>query len=161
MNLFELLSSIFSYIFITIIYLFIFSIIRLIYMDIKQTQKLASPEPINNDDFSLAELEDEQFGILRVVSARETVENLSDEYILDQESVTIGRMSRKSGCDIQISDVFLSSEHLKLEFDGEQWIARDLGSRNGTFVNGEAIDTCTLRNGDQIALGGVIFELEV
>ena len=168
MSVFEILSTLFSYIFITIIYLFIFSIIRLIYMDIKLTMKQSaesddSPplEESGNEDNNEYEDFGDYFGILRVVDVRETVGNLSDEYILDKDVVTIGRLSSHSQCDVQIDDPFLSSRHLELAFDGIHWHARDLGSRNGTFVNNESIDGCELRNGDRIAIGSVIFELGV
>jgi len=165
--MFEFLSALFSYIFIAIIYLFIFGIIRLIYMDIKLTSGQVSRPQLESADFPLLdganEREDygEYFGILRVIGARESVGNLSDEYILDQEIVTIGRESHSSNADIQIDDSFLSREHLRLEFDGEGWFAEDLNSRNGSFVNGESVDRCKLRNGDEISIGGVVFELEV
>jgi|GEM_PF-237924 len=172
MSVFEILSTLFSYIFITIIYLFIFSIIRLIYMDIKLTMRQSdAPETEIDNTSSLEETNDnnndeyedfgDYFGILQVIDVRETVGNLSDEYILDKDVVTIGRLSARSQCDVQIDDQFLSSCHLELTFDGRHWRARDLGSRNGTFVNDESIDACELRNGDRIAIGSVIFELRM
>ncbi|MCL2838082.1 MAG: FHA domain-containing protein [Oscillospiraceae bacterium] len=170
MSVFEILSTLFSYIFITIIYLFIFSIIRLIYMDIKLTMRQSNASVPDDaptfeevDDDNDDEYEDfgDYFGILRVVEVRETVGNLSDEYILDKDVVTIGRAGSNSKCDVQIDDQFLSGEHLELTFDGRYWRARDLGSRNGTFVNDESIDACELRNGDRIAIGSVIFELRL
>ena len=137
-------------------------------MDIRLTSRQNSEQIDDVEHLSLEavksdEYEDfgEHFGILRVISSRENVENLSDEYILDKDVVTLGRASRTSGSDVQIDDAFLSSEHVKLTFDGESWYAEDLNSRNGTFVNGEAIDACKLLNGDSIAIGSVIFELEV
>ena len=163
--MFELLSSLFSYIFIAIIYLFIFSIIRLIYMDIRLTSgqnRVANDvdSELQSNEFNnpLADYGD-AFGVLRLVAARENIKNLSDEYILDKEVVMIGRISRAGICDIEIDDAFLSSEHLKLTFDESDWFAEDLASRNGTFVNGETIDCCKLSNGDEITIGGVIFEI--
>jgi len=171
MSLIELLSSIFSYIFITIIYLFIFSIIRLIYKDIRLMSRETAeplPPPVKPRELEVAfsEIEDEDdygeyFGVLRVVYTRQQIGKLSDEYILDKDVVVIGRASRRGQSDIQIDDAFLSSEHLKLTFDGTYWFAQDLNSRNGTFVNGESIETCKLKNGDEISVGSVIFELEV
>ena len=167
--MFELLSSLFSYIFIAIIYLFIFSIIRLIYMDIRLTSLRNRDGDSVDDEISDEDDEGETvdrsdygeyFGILKVIAARENIPNLSDEYILDKEVVTIGRIARNSVCDIEIDDAFLSGEHLRLTFDGSDWFAEDLASRNGTFVNGETIDSCKLANGDEITIGGVIFAVE-
>jgi len=126
-------------------------------MDVRQSGGQAvSPEAEkSNHD------EDEYFGILRVVSARETVGNLSDEYLLDQDVVTLGRIGRRNKCDIQIDDAFLSQKHLELTFDGKNWHAQDLGSSNGTLVNGQPIGKKKLKNRDEITMGGVVFELEV
>jgi len=160
-----MLSSLFSYIFIAIIYLFIFSIIRLIYMDIRLTSIKNRHDNID-DEFGGDDIDeniddsDEHFGILKIIAARENIRGLPDEYILDKNIVIVGRISRNSTCDIEIDDAFLSGEHLKLTFDGEDWFAEDLGSRNGTFVNGETIDICKLVNRDEITIGGVIFVLE-
>jgi len=167
MSLFELLSSLFSYIFITIIYLFIFSVIRLIYMDIRQlsANNYVLPEPPPELDEAEDDEEDdggEYFGILRLIEAEENVEDLSDVYILDRESVIIGR-GNKGGCDIEINDDSMSSRHLELTFDGARWYARDLGSSNGTYVNGNDIGDKyrKLKDGDEISIGGVTFVIEM
>ena len=52
--------------------------------------------------------------------------------------------------------VGLSRQHLIIERQGNDWVARDLGSTNGTLVNGERIaEPRTLRSGDQITAGQV------
>lgn len=50
----------------------------------------------------------------------------------------------------------LSREHLAIELDGNAWVARDLGSTNGSQVNGVRIGApCVLRSGDRITAGEV------
>ena len=39
-------------------------------------------------------------------------------------------------CDIPIRSQFVSGKHCRLEYDGAKWIIEDLGSTNGTFING-------------------------
>jgi len=65
------------------------------------------------------------------------VEGAPFEQAVDADEVVIGR-SRK--CDVSISDRFLSRRHARLYRDGDGWRIEDLGSRNGTFVNGRRVE---------------------
>ncbi len=57
----------------------------------------------------------------------------AQHYNIDSDIVTIGRSSEN---DIQVSDKFISREHLRIRQKGDKFFVRDLGSENGTFVNG-------------------------
>lgn len=55
-------------------------------------------------------------------------------------SGTRWRIGRGAGCDIRLDyDPYLSTEHCALERRGDGFAVEDLGSRNGTFVNGVAV----------------------
>jgi serine phosphatase RsbU (regulator of sigma subunit) len=55
--------------------------------------------------------------------------------------------------------VGLSREHLAIEHAGSHWVVRDLGSTNGSFVNGEAVtEPRALRSGDRVTAGQVTLE---
>jgi len=72
--------------------------------------------------------------------------------------ITLGRATE---CTVPIKDRYLSRRHAEIAFDNGAWIVRDLGSVNGTMLNGARIDgTLPLRPGDRIALGDseVVFE---
>ena len=72
-------------------------------------------------------------------------------YYLDAEEIYIGRESTNT---IVINDVQVSRRHAKLEQKGSEYVIQDLGSTNGTFVNGVRISgTQVLNLGDMVALG--------
>ncbi|MFB0536434.1 MAG: FHA domain-containing protein [Anaerolineae bacterium] len=48
-------------------------------------------------------------------------------------------IGREAGNDVVISDPQVSRRHASLAWDGRQFIIQDLGSANGTFVNGERL----------------------
>jgi hypothetical protein len=66
------------------------------------------------------------------------------------------RIGRLDTCEIVISHDDVSREHATLRREGERWVVQDLGSRNGTAVNGERRTKAPLQDGDQISLGDMI-----
>jgi hypothetical protein len=58
-------------------------------------------------------------------------------------------------CDITYDDALLSRKHAEFVTSGDSVIVRDLGSRNGVFVNGAKIAERTLRSGDVVQIGPV------
>jgi hypothetical protein len=67
-------------------------------------------------------------------------------------------VGRSSACTLRLDDPLASGEHARLSFAARAWSVRDLGSRNGTWLNGARIEpggTRPLAAGDQIAFGNV------
>ena len=64
--------------------------------------------------------------------------------------VTIGREASNS---IQLHDREVSRHHAEIHGEGERLVLLDLGSSNGTYVNGERIKTHELASGDQVQIG--------
>jgi serine phosphatase RsbU (regulator of sigma subunit) len=62
-------------------------------------------------------------------------------------------VGRGDGCDLVIRDLAASRRHLRIYRDDGVWRCRDLGSSNGTLVNGEPIESCRLADGDDIRIG--------
>jgi ABC-type multidrug transport system ATPase subunit/pSer/pThr/pTyr-binding forkhead associated (FHA) protein len=67
-----------------------------------------------------------------------------------REVVTVGRDRAN---DVVLSHPQVSRVHAKLERRGEAFVLVDLGSTNGTFVNGRPVATKTLKDGDTIQIG--------
>lgn len=65
------------------------------------------------------------------------------DHPLDVDSLTIGRAS---GSDLVLEDRFLSHQHSRVFRRGEQLVVEDLGSRNGTLLNGRPVRTPTPLN---------------
>lgn len=68
----------------------------------------------------------------------------------------VGRSSR---CGLVVADMRMSSLHFSLEYRGEDCRLRDLGSRNGVFVNGHRVETAVVSPDDVIAAGDSRFSL--
>jgi adenylate cyclase len=68
-------------------------------------------------------------------------------------------VGRAPTCDVSVADPTISRRHAELVVDDEQVTLRDLGSSNGTFVNGHKVAAATLEVDDLIAFGKVAFRL--
>ena len=69
--------------------------------------------------------------------------------------VTLGRESRN---DITIPDINVSRTHAEISLSPQgAWVLTDLGSTNGTYVNGRAVASQPLNEGDHIAMGSTNF----
>ena len=70
------------------------------------------------------------------------------------DRVEIGRALE---CDISILEPSLSRKHAELELVNTDLVLRDLGSVNGTWVNGEKIDEVKLKDGDRMQFDRISF----
>lgn len=92
-------------------------------------------------------------GALLVVAPEEQA---GRQYSLGKE-LTIGRAP---GCGVSIDDTFVSQLHARVYAAENAWMVEDLGSTNGTIVNGKQLEqTTVIRQGDQIQLGSTVLEL--
>ena len=73
-----------------------------------------------------------------------------NQYLLTKPQTVIGR---GSGCDIVIDDPGISRKHLEIDITDNGVIARDLGSTNGTYVEGHQVPAATLLDGNTITIG--------
>ena len=72
------------------------------------------------------------------------------EIILDRDRIVIGR-GRKA--DLALAEVTISRAHAAVGFDEDGFFVEDLGSTNGTMVNGASVQRQLLKNDDEIQMG--------
>ncbi|MGC8764233.1 MAG: adenylate/guanylate cyclase domain-containing protein [Acidobacteriota bacterium] len=79
------------------------------------------------------------------------------KFLLQKERISLGRMP---DCDLIVPDHTVSRRHAELLMTPEGWKIADLGSRNGTRVNGEPVEERLLQPGDEVSLGSFSFRFE-
>lgn len=138
----DIFSRILTYIFVIIIYLFIYAIIRMIFLDIRAMNRKKSG--------SLAE------AYLKLINLRRDLDFAIDEsYELEDDEV-IGRGNK---CTLRLPDKYLSVKHCRIYKSDGSFFIEDLGSTNGTFLNGDELtnEAVELIDGDKISIGRLNF----
>lgn len=110
-------------------------------LDAQTTRVDAHPDPIAR----------EQEGAPRLVVIGGA--DRGKEFNLRRGENSIGRGLEN---DVVLADIAVSRRHTLVTHDGARFVMTDLGSGNGTLVNGERVDTHLLRGGDQIELGNTL-----
>ncbi len=83
---------------------------------------------------------------------------------LDREEITIGRALE---ANVRINDTRISRLHARIttfensEIDERKYFISDLGSKNGTILNGQLIQEAWLNNGDKLEIGGHLLRFEL
>jgi hypothetical protein len=93
----------------------------------------------------------------RPVSARLEVRQGSlpqREIIIDCDNFTIGRSSENR---LRIHDPKISRHHVRFRAANGAWFIQDVGSKGGTFVNGQQVPAQRLKTGDEITIGNHSF----
>ncbi len=68
-------------------------------------------------------------------------------------------VGRSSDLDMVLVEDMVSRRHAKIAVNGDQVTIQDLGSTNGTFVNGERVKRAVLNDGDRVLIGTSIIKL--
>ena len=74
-------------------------------------------------------------------------------------SVTV--IGRQQECDLCIPLMVISRKHCQVNQDEGNLRVRDLGSRNGTFVNGKKVEDSALKAGDKLRVGPIVFGVQI
>ena len=70
-------------------------------------------------------------------------------------------IGRREDCDLRIPLGEVSRKHCRIVRDGDSLKLEDLGSSNGTFLNGQRVQEAVLSPGDTIQVGPVVFVLQI
>jgi predicted component of type VI protein secretion system len=79
---------------------------------------------------------------------------LGRSFKIDTPAITIGRQEQ---CDVQVNDRWVSRQHARITWGGVGYLIEDMGTVNGTCVNGERISgPRALKSGDLLQLGSEV-----
>ena len=98
-------------------------------------------------------------GHLKVINAGGDQQILPGSILLLKPETRLGA---ENDNDIILNDPFISGHHARIRWDGAVWWIEDLGSSNGTAVDGQICppqNPQPLRNGASLKLGDMLFEL--
>ena len=126
--------------FLAVLYLFLYTVVRALLRDLRS----AAREP------------GAELGRLVVVAS--TGDPPSGSVFALDAVTTIGRDVNNT---VVVDDPFASGDHAALTFRGRAWYVEDLGSTNGTYVNGSPVEgVAALGFGDEIQVGQARFRLD-
>ncbi len=80
------------------------------------------------------------------------------EVLLDRDWLVIGR---GRGADVVLAEATISRAHAALGFEAGCFFVQDLGSTNGTLVNGSRSEREQLVDGDEIRMGRLVFAVNL
>lgn len=110
------------------------------------------PEPGTTAQLStkklIAEIQIKQQAFLEIISSSKD----NKLFELGEGEVTIGR---SPACRLRLPSKNVSRKHARIFFRNDEYYIEDLGSTNGTYVNGIRVVKCALRKNDLIYIGGV------
>jgi hypothetical protein len=142
-----------KFLFLALVYLFLWRVVRVVILELR-APALAGAGAGDGAARSGGAKTDRKGARLRIL---EPAEHRGESYPLGDE-ITVGR---GGGCGIVLTaDQFVSTVHARVFRRGDDVFVEDLGSRNGTFVNGERISATTkIRRGDRVQFGETIAEM--
>ncbi len=143
----ESVLTVLKFCFLALLYLFLFRVVQVV------VRELRTPAAEEGRDGS-PDRRGKRGVRLRIL---EPVSHEGELYPLGEE-ITVGR---GGGCGIVLpDDSFVSTVHARLFRRGNDVFVEDLGSRNGTFLNGDPVSSATrLRRGDRVQFGQTVAEV--
>ena len=151
----EALLTILKFFLVALIYLFFFRVLRAVWAEVTAAPRPATA-PVAAAAPSRPGRPQPQQGKPARLKVIEPAEGRGAQFDLGDE-LTVGRAD---GCRIRLDDSFTSQLHARVFNRDGQFFVEDLGSTNGTFVNGSKITSPTpLRRGDRLKIGKTTLEV--
>lgn len=133
----------------TLLYLFLFSVVLIVWRDARAVARQTVQQ---------REVETRPLGRLVVVEAGKTGWTRGEAFPLAAAT----RLGRAPTNTVVVEDPFASAEHALLAFRNGRWWLEDLGSRNGTLLNGERLNAAAIvSTGDVLGIGEVRLRIEL
>jgi serine/threonine-protein kinase len=82
-------------------------------------------------------------------------------FTFDQHDTFLVGRSKTAHLQLSYDDPYFGRKHFMVEFHPPRCRVIDLGSRNGTFVNGQRVTNAELKDGDEIKAGHTVFKLTI
>ena len=141
--MYTVMASIIKYVFVFLVYVFILSIIRLIYLDISDAKRREKTSGTG-------------LAYLKLVNLRRNLKFKMHESYSIKKSATIGRGKR---CDIYIPDPYMSTNHARVFVHEGAFYVEDLKSTNGSYLNGRKLPDHPIRikDSDKLTFGKISF----
>ena len=143
--------------FLVVLYLFLFWMARSALKDLRRGTSEPAYEDATGMHHATAGLSEGSEGVPRLRVANAAGLRAGSAYDLSDGAV----LGRGDSADIRLQDTFASSAHARLVPQGEVIVLEDLGSTNGTYLNGEPLrGPQPLHVGDNIRIGDSEFMFE-
>jgi pSer/pThr/pTyr-binding forkhead associated (FHA) protein len=151
----ESVLTILKFCFLALIYLFLYRVVRVVIAEMRAPAPAPSPPGARPAAQPAPPRANRGRGPARL-RILEPAERRGETFTLDDE-LTVGR---GGGCGVVLDDTFVSQVHARVfRRDGDVYV-EDLGSRNGTLLNGNPLDgTERVRRGDRIQFGRTVTEV--
>jgi pSer/pThr/pTyr-binding forkhead associated (FHA) protein len=151
-----LVLDLLKYVFLAVLYIFVLRAVRAVYMELRppttrrpSTKRAPAPSPARSPARKN-----------KKAPTRATVVEGSahkgKSFTLGDE-LTIGRSEK---CTLILDDAYVSQMHARIFSRGDRFVAEDLGSTNGTYLNGQRLTSpAELQRGDRVKIGKTVLEL--
>jgi pSer/pThr/pTyr-binding forkhead associated (FHA) protein len=150
----ESVLTILKFCFLALLYLFLYRVVRVVVAEMRAPAP-TPPQPVQATATKTADRAPRGRGIahLRIL---EPAERRGEVFTVHDE-LTVGR---GGGCGIVLDDTFVSQVHARVfRRDGDVYV-EDLGSRNGTLLNGRPVGNAQrVRRGDRVQFGRTVTEV--